>query len=425
MNKKMTFTNNNNLTFKSINNNNNNNNNHDLDPLLSYSRGDNTHEILELEIEPLHTSKSSSSSTTPSTHDVSGAMAVSSTSSSASSSYPLWQVISYMLIFFFMMIGHEVALEAASTSFQQLESLASAVTLFQFGFCFFLPLITSTKEVMRTFPKTFKASLPYIQLSILVFGATGLATQSLKYVSYPTKVVFKSAKLIPTMIVSTFVTRTHRTSYRLLDYLGALLLCLGAAGYSFNNSHSNNTEGKQTYMYGITLLLISIVCDALLPNLQQNLMTTHNQHYLLLLPSTISHHEKESNRKESNSGVVVAGLSAQAVMVNTNAIGFGSILIYMILSGSLMDAITTATAEPRLLFYLVCVGVGLSVSVLAYTKLIHASGSVVAVAVSTLRKVVTVLLSYIIFPKPILPLHIFSGALVLIGVLIGTFGRRR
>ncbi len=92
-------------------------------------------------------------------------------------------VVVYIVVFFFAMIGHEIALEAASTSFPQLESLAASVTMFQFGFCFLLPLITSRGTVLQTFPRTMKQIFPYIRLSILVFGATGLATQSLRYVS--------------------------------------------------------------------------------------------------------------------------------------------------------------------------------------------------------------------------------------------------
>ena len=61
---------------------------------------------------------------------------------------------------------------------------------------------------------------PYIRLSLAVFGATALATHSLHYVSYPTKVVFKAAKLIPTMIVSTmyvYVCMYPTRSYQELD----------------------------------------------------------------------------------------------------------------------------------------------------------------------------------------------------------------
>ena len=40
----------------------------------------------------------------------------------------------------------------------------------------------------------------YLMLSLLVSGATALSTASLLHVSYTTKVAFKSAKLVPTMV---------------------------------------------------------------------------------------------------------------------------------------------------------------------------------------------------------------------------------
>lgn len=167
----------------------------------------------------------------------------------------------YILVFFFAMIVNGLALEAASTSFSQLESLASAVTLFQFGFCFFLPFITSRGAVMRTFPRTFHQAKPYIKLSFLVFGATGFATESLKYVSYPTKVVFKSAKLIPTMVVATAFDPDK--TFSCLQYLSAFLICCGACGYSYDSGGTSNREDLHTSYYGIILLTISIICDAL------------------------------------------------------------------------------------------------------------------------------------------------------------------
>ena len=78
-----------------------------------------------------------------------------------------------------------------------------------------------------------------------------------------------------------------------------------------------------------------------------------------------------------------------------------------------------------LLFYLTSVGIGLSTAVWAYTKLIQATSSVVAVAVSTLRKVATIALSYIIFPKPLLPIHMVSFVLVVAGMVLSSFSKER
>ena len=313
------------------------------------------------------------------------------------------QVTISILVFFFAMIAHELALEAVFSNFSELDSLASAVTLFQFGFCFILPFIVSRGKVCETFPKHAKETLPYIRLSFLVFGATGLATQSLKYVSYPTKVIFKSAKLIPTMLISSLVYRNK--VFTPLEYFSAFLICLGAAGYSFKGGSEGASDNDKSY-FGIGLLVVSIVCDAIVPNVQKQLMTVS-------LPRT------------GTDSVTNGGLSAQAVMINTNAVGFAILLFYMIVSGSLSDAVSTAMFHPKLLLYLTSVGLGLSSAVLAYTTLIKSTGPVVAVTVATLRKVATIMLSYIMFPKAISGIHVISGLTVLVGVLLSTFCRRR
>lgn len=56
--------------------------------------------------------------------------------------------------------------------------------------------------------------------------------------------------------------------------------------------------------------------------------------------------------------------------------------------------------------------------------MIKASGSVVAVAISTLRKVVTITLSYVVFPgKPFLKVHCFSITMVVIGIILQSLSK--
>ncbi|CAB9496846.1 Adenosine 3'-phospho 5'-phosphosulfate transporter 2 [Seminavis robusta] len=319
----------------------------------------------------------------------------SSTSTMAMTLSPQVQTYVYMVVFFLAMIGHEVALEAASDSFSQLDALASAVTCFQMSFCVFLPLILSKGEDLEHFPKTKPEILPYVRLSLFVFGATGLSTQAVRYVTYPTKVVFKSAKLIPTMAVAT-VWQGHK--YSKLEYLAAFLLCAGAAGYSYGSGNNHNDNDNDTAFsagaaWGIALLISSIICDAVVPNYQKLIL---NQ-----------------------------GVAATQLMINTNAVGTLAVLAYMLLTGQLFAIIATCNAHPKLILYLTGVGIGLSTAVWAYTKLIQATSSVVAVAVSTLRKVATIFLSYIIFPKPLLTIHIYAGCLVLLGMVLSSVAKER
>ena len=306
------------------------------------------------------------------------------------------EVLAYSLVFFLAMIFHELALEACMKAFSSLDAVAGAVTLAQFGFCVALPVVVTKGRALERFPTNRKSFLPYIGLSIVVFGATALASQAVKYVTYPTKVIFKSAKLIPTMMVATVL---QGTAYHTIEYFSALLLCIGAAGYSLDSGNGSHSANQ---WQGILLLLISIVCDALVPNLQQRLLSANNK----LLPA-----------QTDGTG----NLSAGQLMVNVNAIGFVGLLGSMLLAGQLTPIL--AASNPLLLFYLFMIGMGLSTAVFAYTKLIQSSGSVVAVAVSTLRKVATVVLSYVFFPKPLTPTHIFSGCLVLTGMFLSTHSK--
>lgn len=119
------------------------------------------------------------------------------------------------------------------------------------------------------------------------------------------------------------------------------------------------------------------------------------------------------------------GLSAQAVMINTNAVGFCMLIFYMVISGAAFDAVQTVLVHPKLLLYLVSVGICLSTAVLAYTNLIKSTSPVIAVATTTLRKVATIVLSYIIFPKQITMIHFASLILVLAGIVVSAFFKRR
>eukprot|EP00579_Thalassiosira_antarctica_P025245 CAMPEP_0202019320 /NCGR_PEP_ID=MMETSP0905-20130828/41691_1 /ASSEMBLY_ACC=CAM_ASM_000554 /TAXON_ID=420261 /ORGANISM="Thalassiosira antarctica, Strain CCMP982" /LENGTH=289 /DNA_ID=CAMNT_0048580553 /DNA_START=188 /DNA_END=1053 /DNA_ORIENTATION=- len=222
------------------------------------------------------------------------------TSNSLSTTLP------FILLFFSAMVGHELALEALATAYQRFPHMATSVTLFQFGFCVLLPLSLSPAvggDVMKRFPRTPSDLWVYIKLSAVVYGATACATMSLRYegVTYVTKVVFKSAKLIPTMIVGVVLDAMAEKSgkvikkrkYGVWQYSSALLLCLGAAGFcmspkDFEGEDEVDGDGTQAeeetqeftkgqinlggHWIGISLLAISVVCDALVPNLQQQLM---------------------------------------------------------------------------------------------------------------------------------------------------------
>jgi len=357
---------------------------------------------------------------------------------------------------------HQLALESLSTTYQSFPHLSTSITLFQFGFCVLLPLTISTctgGDAIKSFPRTFKQIWIYIKLSAIVYGATACATMSLGYdgVTYVTKVVFKSAKLIPTMVVGVLLDRRANRvgkKYTAYEYASAVLLCIGAIGFCISptdlkgsdeeNKEDVTEERMGAHWIGISLLATSVVCDALVPNIQQQLMegTTVRRVRPQSLPSTKdsdvddSDEEKEKEMKNlidaddlhaanHRQKETTNGISSQALLVNTNSIGFTLLVLSTIVGRSFLSIFSYLVIHPHFLILHVSVGMGLGTAVLAYTELIRRSGPAVAVAVATLRKVVTILLSYIIFPKPMTGLHAISAGLVVLGLGLSYYGRDR
>jgi hypothetical protein len=94
------------------------------------------------------------------------------------------------------------------------------------------------------------------QVDAIVYGATTCTTMSLTYegITYVTKVMFKSAKLIPTMIVGVVKDTIRERSgvimkkrkYGALEYVSAFLLCLGAAGFCMSPKDFEGGEDDKT-----------------------------------------------------------------------------------------------------------------------------------------------------------------------------------
>lgn len=288
-------------------------------------------------------------------------------------------------------------------------------------------------------------------------------------VTYVTKVVFKSAKLIPTMIVGVVMdARAERAGniikkrkYGIWEYGSALLLCVGAAGFCMSpktfedgeeevevDNAAKTEEDTEEFIegqmnlgghwIGIGLLTMSVFCDALVPNLQQQLMRGTSNAFDPSLSSKDSDSGDEesemiplNNEEEKRPAqpiphpVTTGGLSSQALMVNTNSIGFTLLLLSTIFRRSFLPIVLFFTTHPHFLILHLTVGMCLGTAVLAYTELIRRSDPAVAVSVATLRKVVTVILSYVLFPKPMTGVHVFSAGLVMGGMIVGYIGKGR
>lgn len=362
--------------------------------------------------------------------------------------------IIYTITYFICMVIVDFTIEGTQNAFPDLLALPYAMTLFQFSFCFFLPVAISKGKTLMNLPTTIIKISPYLVLSLVVSLSNVCKSASARYVSFPTKVIFRSTKLIPVMIVASILNIDKQRKYGRLDFLAALMLCLGAVGYGLGE-HSLNYDKNDSY-FGILLLTGSVLCDAFTPNIKEWLMNpttktqgrdepvvdVDNQGEKMTwlkplasstLPDIIIH---DSSGGSEHKQVIAKrlprkkqlflergglGLSATELMTNAYAVGCVGLFAFMTVAGHMGDAVGEAMVRPHLFANLTVIGTALSIAVFAHTRLIKESGAVTAVTITTLREFATVLLSYLIYPKVFSTLHAISALSVFGGILLNIY----
>lgn len=288
------------------------------------------------------------------------------------------------VLFMSMLILEEVVIERCSRggTFSGASSLGFGISVAEFSGCFLLAKFCGG-QLLPEFGSWGRTLPTYMVLAFLVFCGSALPNYSVGLVQYPVKVVFKSSKLIPVMIVS--VCLRNSRAYSRKEFLAAVLLCGGTAGFAIGAGRAGE-PARMVYL-GMGLLIVAVFADALLANFQQRMM--------------------QDSQVNPNS-----------MMARVNFLGLAGLLICNSFSGEAARLVAHGRADSEVFFNMVLIMFTFSVGVWAYTHLINEAGAVFAVGVATLRKVVTVILSYSIFPKPFTSLHAVSACTLLAGMVL-------
>lgn len=109
----------------------------------------------------------------------------------------------------------------------------------------------------------------YPPLTICLVMSSSLASWSLNYINFPTKVVFRSCKLLPTMIIAYMMGNAKRFTY--VEVGSAIAVCAGLITFAAGDWSLSN---PQFHPFGLTLVSLSVFADAILPNAQEKLFRT-------------------------------------------------------------------------------------------------------------------------------------------------------
>ncbi|GKY90423.1 hypothetical protein MPSEU_000016100 [Mayamaea pseudoterrestris] len=217
-----------------------------------------------------------------------------------------------------------------------------------------------------------------------LMASSALSNMSLNFINFPTKVVFRSCKLIPTMLVASIV---NKKIFLLSEYACAFAICLGlvlfaAADWDLSPSF---------HPIGLVMVTLSVCADAILPNAQERLFRM--------------------------------GASRLEVTLYTNCYTLLAMTVSTLLSGDLIGAwrITIQSKELQMYFMIYTFVAYLAIS--THMMVVKRFGGVAAVLLATVRKGMTLVLSFVLFPKGFSWFYPVGATLVLGGLLASSLMR--
>lgn len=219
----------------------------------------------------------------------------------------------------------------------------------------------------------------YLTLCLFLCMSSSAANAALNYINYPTRVIFRSCKLVPTIVIAALF---HRKQFQMFELLLGVTMSLGMVMFALADYQLSAVSST----YGILLVSFSVVADSFLPNYQVEVFST--------------------------------GASRAEVTFFTNALCLVLMTCSFSASGDLQGSILYAYNDSWMLFLMVIYTLVAYLAVTCHMTLVLELGSVAAVIVGNARKALTIALSFILFPKPFSFFYVLGVILVFGSVIL-------
>jgi len=216
----------------------------------------------------------------------------------------------------------------------------------------------------------------HLGIALWMAIARGLTNLSLEFISFPTQVIFKSMKLLPIMIGSVFyLSNNHSVE----EWISVSLLALSAAIFSVGDRQ----VAPDFNFTGIIIVLLSLIGDAAHSNSQERVL------------------------KQLKAGFL-------ETMFFSNFFGLILVLIVCIVQGELEGALAYCYKNPLIYFLWSFRAFVIYFGVQCYLLLVKVAGNVTATTIGTIRKITTILFSFLLFPKPFSTFYLYGLAAFLV-----------
>jgi len=226
----------------------------------------------------------------------------------------------------------------------------------------------------------------YFMLCFCLLISSATSNIALSYINYPTKVVFRSCKLIPTMIIAVLYNgkKVHNFEFVFGSVISLGMVLFAAADFQVYPNFD---------IIGIILVSISVIADAFLPNFQER--------------------------------VFDHGSSRIEVTYYTNILCLMAMTVTFTASGDLQEAFGYALANPNAIILMTIYTFLAYIAITFHMALVKEFGGIVTVLVGNLRKAITICISFWLFPKPGSILYIFGGIMVFGSLVFNAFMKEK
>ncbi|KAG6435717.1 hypothetical protein SASPL_100592 [Salvia splendens] len=223
----------------------------------------------------------------------------------------------------------------------------------------------------------------YVKLSAVLMGSNGLTKGSLAFLNYPAQIMFKSTKVLPVMVMGAFIPDLRR-KYPPHEYISAVLLVVGLILFTLADAQTSPNFS----VIGVMMVSGALIMDAFLGNLQEAIFTMN----------------PETTQTE--------------MLFCSTLVGMPFLIPPMLLTGELFTAWDSCSKHPYVYGVLIFEAMATFIGQVSVLSLIALFGAATTAMVTTARKAVTLLLSYMIFTKPLTEQHGSGLLLITMGIVL-------
>ncbi|GAV03291.1 hypothetical protein RvY_13736 [Ramazzottius varieornatus] len=227
----------------------------------------------------------------------------------------------------------------------------------------------------------------YLVIGFLAMATIGLSNVSLAYLNYPTQVVFKCCKLIPVLVGGVLI---QGKKYGMLDILAACCMSIGLIFFVL----ADNKVQPNFNMTGVLFVCLALTADAAIGNIQEKAVRLYHGNTL-------------------------------EVVYFTHLIGAVYVFAGLLITGEFFRAFTYCYDNPKFYAYAALFGATGYIGVQMVLTMVVSFGAFIAMSVTTFRKALSIVISFLAFSKPFTLQYLWAGGVVLLGVYLNVYSRNQ